>query len=77
MCIKVREQRCGACCTFVRVLGIELKAAGLPRCPYLLSHLARPELLIFKEAIAHYGLNSFSSDFSTDAHCNSVAVSAQ
>lgn len=53
----------------MRALGLELRV--------LLSHLASPELLISKEAIAHYGLNSFSSDFSTDTHCNSVAVSAQ
>lgn len=77
MCVKVREQCCGACGTFVRVLGIELRALDLLRCPYLLSHLTRPELLIFKKAIAHYGLNNFSSDFSMDTHCNSVSVSAQ
>lgn len=77
MCVKVREQRCRACCIFVRVLGIELRALDLFRCPYLLSHLIRPELLIFKKAIAHYELNNFSSDFSTDTHCNSVTFSAQ
>lgn len=63
MCVKVREKRCGACCTFVRVLGLELGAPGLLRCPHLLTHFTSPELLIFKKAIAHYGLSNFSSDF--------------